>query len=32
MKLSIKENTQMPIFEFEYLKDESNNLESSTTG
>jgi hypothetical protein len=29
---SIKENTQIPIFEFEYLKSESNILESGDTG
>jgi hypothetical protein len=29
---SIKENSQIPIFEFEYLKNESNKLGSGITG
>jgi hypothetical protein len=29
--ISRKEITQTPIFEFEYLKSESNNLDSYTT-
>jgi hypothetical protein len=30
--IPIVENTQIPIFKFEYLQSESNNLESGSTG